>query len=448
MGNSMRKERVGRSGRRLVPDRARPGRLFPYFLIAGLIALAVATTTGLLASKRAAEAVAIDEVRELGESFVATVVEPNLTPDLLAGNQQAIAAFDQLIRDQILSDLAIRVRLSAPDGRILYADEPELIGETQGVEVEKAWALLQEQQSAIVAEFDEAGNQLEAQFGRLLQVFVPVETSSGEKLLLEIDSPFESAAASHSRQIWAAFVPIIFGAVLVLGVLHLPLVWDMTRRLQQSQDEREELLGRAIEASNLEDLRIATELHDGVIQDLAANSFNLAAVDGLIQDGDYPEVRDLVHSSASSIRASILALRELIVEIYPPNLRDEGMDSVIEKFLATAAKDGLRTSFETQGFPDLPPELELLAYRTVRESVRNTVKHAAAEHLCIKVSDGTRPFVVEVTDDGKGFSGDEAPESGHFGLRLLSDLARDLGAKLDVVSAPGQGTSVRLEAIL
>lgn len=448
MHDPMSNGQVGPSGRRLIPDRARPGRLFPYFLIAGLVALAVATATGLVASKRASEAVAIDEVREMGESIVSTVVEPNLSPALIAGDQRAITAFDQLVRDEILSEMATGVRVLARDGEILYADELGLIGERPRVGTEQASAFREEPMSASVTELDEAGSQLESRFDRMLRVYVPVETSSGEKLLVAIDSPFESAAGSHSRQIRTAFGPVIFGAVLVLGMLHIPLVWDMTRRLQQSQDAREELLGRAIEASNLEDLRIATELHDGVIQDLTANSFNLAAVDAMIGDGDYPEVRELVRSSASSIRESISALRELIVEIYPPNLRDEGMDSVIEKFLAAAAKDGLQTSFETQGFPDLTPEMALLVYRTVRESVRNTVKHAAAEHLYIKVSDGTRPFVVEVTDDGKGFSVDEVPESGHFGLRLLSDLARDLGAKLELVSAPGQGTSVRLEAIL
>jgi signal transduction histidine kinase len=417
-------------------------------LIAGLIALAVATATGLLASRRAAEAVAIDEVREMGESIVSTVVEPILSPALVAGDQRAVDAFDQLVRDEILSEVAVGVTVLARSGTILYANEPGLIGESQRIGTEEALALQEEPRSALVTEFDEARSPLEARFGRLLRVHVPVDTSGGEKLLIVIDSPYETAVGSHSRQIWAAFGPVIFGAVLVLGVLHIPLVWDMTRRLQQSQDEREELVGRAIEASNLEDLRIANELHDGVIQDLTANSFSLAAVDGLIRDGDYPEASDLVQESASSIRASILALREVITEIYPPDLRDEGMDSVIEELLISAAKNGLQTSYETQGFPDLTPELDLLTYRTVRESVRNTLKHAEAEHLCIKVSDGTRPFVVEVADDGKGFSVDEAPESGHIGLRLLSDMARDLGAKLKVVSAPGQGTSVRLEAVL
>lgn len=447
MGKSMSNERAGRSGRRLLPDRALPGRLFPYFLIAGVVAVGVATGSGLLASRRVAAAVAFDEVREAGVSIVNNVVEPNLSPALIAGDQGAIDTFDQLARDQILSDTAMRVRLWAADGRILYSDEPEVIGEALGPEAKAAWALPNDHDSAIVAELDGVGNQLEARFGRLLQVYVPVEAPNGEKLLFEMNSPY-SAAAHHSRQIWLAFVPVVFGAVLVLGAFHLPLVWNMTSRLQQSQEQREELLQRAIAASNLEDLRIATELHDGVIQDLAANSFNLAAIDDLIRDDDYPEVRDLVHRSADSIRASMTALRELVVEIYPPNLRDEGMESVIRDFLDLAANDGLAISLEAMSVPDLTPELELLTYRTVRESVRNVVKHAAAEHLWVKVSSGTRPFVVEVTDDGKGFAVDEVPESGHFGLRLLSALAGDLGAKLEVVSAPGQGTSVRLEAIL
>jgi len=87
-----------------------------------------------------------------------------------------------------------------------------------------------------------------------------------------------------------------------------------------------------------------------------------------------------------------------------------------------------------------------LAFRTVRESVHNTIKHAQAQTLRVEITNGTSPFVVEITDDGKGFSPDVPPETGHQGLRLLSDLAADLGAKLEVISAPGDGTLVRLAA--
>jgi signal transduction histidine kinase len=86
-----------------------------------------------------------------------------------------------------------------------------------------------------------------------------------------------------------------------------------------------------------------------------------------------------------------------------------------------------------------------LVWRVAQEAVRNAVRHSGARHLRVAVAqDGAGRLRLEVTDDGAGFDpGTGLPSSG-FGLRGLASLVADAGGRLDVTSAPGQGTTVLL----
>ena len=436
--------RPGRSGRRLVPESGQRRPEFLYFLLAGLVSLAVVAIGGLIASRLVGRDMAVDEIRHVGESLAYTIAEPELTAAIAAGDQEAIDEMDTTIRGQVLPETAVRVKLWDETGRILYSDEPALIGESFPLPAHEREAFESNEAIARVTDLDEPSNRLDNGFGKLLEVYVPVETATGERLVFE--SYFaHDAVDDHSREMWEGFVPIILVTVAVLGGIHFPLAWTMTRRLKRSQQNREQLLRRAIEASNLEDRRIATELHDGVVQELAATSFGLAAVDDMVRSGDEDKALDLVNRSAESVRASMLALRTLVVDIYPPNLRDEGLEGAVESLLESAANAGLTTSLDARGVPELPPELELLAYRTAREGIQNAVKHASADEVHVTLSHENGRFVMEITDNGSGFVPENEPESDHLGLRLLASLAEDVGARFDIVSVLGQGTTLRLE---
>ena len=419
--------------------------LVTYLLILGALSFSVAVVAGYIASGRVGMHIAVDEALAAGDWIANTIAEPNLTDDLLAGDQSSLEEFDRLVQEHVLSTAALRVKLWTADGRIVYSDEPRLIGETFELGADEAAALQNDAVLSEVGDPDEPENRFEADLGPVLQVYRPVQTARGERLLFEVYFSYE-VVTTHSRHVWTALAPIILAGVLVLGIVHVPLVLSLSRYQQRTRVQREKLLRRAVETSNLERRRVAADLHDGVIQDLTATSFSLAAAEELVSDVDDPELGELVARSVDSIRASVAGLRALVVDIYPPNLRERGVEGVIGDLLDSAAEAGLATSFETRGSPDLTPELEMLAYRTVREAVHNTIKHANAHTLRVEISNGTHPLVVEITDDGKGFSPDIAPGDGHLGLQLLSDLAGDLGAKLEVISTPGEGTLVRLAA--
>ena len=75
-------------------------------------------------------------------------------------------------------------------------------------------------------------------------------------------------------------------------------------------------------------------------------------------------------------------------------------------------------------------------------------EHSGAERVAVRGELADGPASLEIADDGRGFSADEAEArrvEGHLGLRLLHDLARDAGGSVEVDSAPGAGTRVRIE---
>jgi signal transduction histidine kinase len=84
-------------------------------------------------------------------------------------------------------------------------------------------------------------------------------------------------------------------------------------------------------------------------------------------------------------------------------------------------------------------------YRVAQEALHNALRHSGGHHVTITVSGASRRIVLEVTDDGTGFDPSSARRSG-LGLASMRQRATAAGGTLRLVSAPGQGTTVRLEA--
>jgi two-component system, NarL family, sensor kinase len=143
----------------------------------------------------------------------------------------------------------------------------------------------------------------------------------------------------------------------------------------------------------------------------------------------------------------VRALRTTLVDIYPPNL-DAGLKPAVAELLEAARADGLSANVRVDVDGRLPAETERVLYRATQEALRNVVAHADATAVDVEIAQADGRAVLTVRDDGRGFAPEEATArraEGHVGLRLLEDLARDSGGRLDLSSTPGRGTAVRLE---
>ncbi len=417
---------------------------FAAFSLAGLLGTAAIAGGSLWASRRAGEAEAMADVRALTELVAQTVVEPNLSPELLAGDADALEQLDDIVAGRVLDDMTLRVKLWAADGTIVYSDERRLIGEVYELEDDKNRSLSSGEVVSEISSLDGPENRFEADLAsQMLEVYLPIDGPDDAPLLYE--SYFAISPVSESAgRIRREFLPVILVPLGLMLALHLGLAWGLTRRLQRNQAERERLLQRAIDSSNLERRRIAADLHDGVVQDLAGTSFAVTAAAESARGADAELARDL-QTAAAGTRRSLRSLRSLLVDIYPPNLQEQGLEAAMVDLLAPADELGIDAALDVLGpVADWPPDRTALVYRVVQESVRNVFRHAEASTLAVGIDGRSSVTAVSVVDDGVGFASG-APANGHLGLRLLSDLTADAGARFSVDSNPGVGTTIRLE---
>ena len=414
------------------------------FALAGLAVLAVFGAAALLALRGLGNAEALRDARQFATLAGQGIVEPTVAPGLLRGEPEAIAAVDRIVQERVLGERVVRVKLWARDGRIVYSDEPRLIGARFPLDAEKLDVLRSGATKASLSDLSGPENRYERGQGDLYEVYLPIRAPDGTPLLFETYQR-RSAVASTGRRIWMPFAALMLGSLVLLWIVQVPLAWRLDRRLRRSQAEREALLVRAVEASDDERRRIAADLHDGPVQDLAGISYSLSAA---AQTEGSPQARETLHQAAAGTRDSMRRLRSLLVEIHPPNLRASGLEAALADLLAPFEARGAETSLRVDPSLGLHEEAERIVYRAAAEALRNVERHAAANRVAVAVEERGEGVRLMVTDDGVGFgTGDRERrrEEGHVGLSLLEELAERAGGRLAVRSAPGDGTTFELE---
>lgn len=417
------------------------------FALAGVIALAIVGVVSFFVTKRIGTSEAQDNAKEITRIVGRGIVQPRLTLGVLRGNPAAIAKLDRLVRARVLEDPIVRIKVWTAQGRLVYSDEPRLIGHRFDLQPDDLYVLKHGGVESGVSDLSRPENRFERSQGKLLEVYLPVRGPDGKPLLFEAYQRFSSIAAS-GRNIWLAFAPALIIALLVLELIQLPLASSMARRITRASREREALLQRAVDASAAERRRIAGDLHDGIVQDLAGLSFSLAAAAKRVGPGSEADAATVLRRGAEETRRSVRGLRSLLVEIYPPNLQQAGLRSAISDLVAPLAGRGIETHLDIPEDLDLETAEEALIYRVAQETTRNVAAHAGARRLDLSVAEEDGRVTLVVRDDGRGFDPeaiDSARGGGHFGLSLLQDLAAETGGRLEIDSTPGRGTTVRLE---
>jgi len=188
-----------------------------------------------------------------------------------------------------------------------------------------------------------------------------------------------------------------------------PLAWSMAQRIRDGQRERERLLGRAVDASNIERRRVAADLHDGVVQELAGLAYGMTAASRKA-GADGAHAGRALADGARGISREMAHLRSLIVEIHPPNLQSEGIEATLSNLTAPLVSRGIDVRLNLSGNLDLPRDAQQLLSRGAQEALRNVVKHAGASAVTVSLSSDGDVACLTVEDDGRGFSqGLQAP---------------------------------------
>ncbi|HEY2172241.1 MAG TPA: ATP-binding protein [Mycobacteriales bacterium] len=417
------------------------------FAAAGVVALVIVAVVGGLVSRGIARDEAIADARLVTAAFGRAVIQPALTDGLVAGDPAALRRMNAAAGGIVNGRTVIRVKLWTPSGRVVYSDEPRLIGKVYPLDSEELDALRQNHADAAVSELSQPENSFERGHGQLLEVYQPVRTPSGQRLLFETYSSYR-AVTDREHRIWVEFAPITLGMLVALQLVQIPLARRMARRLDASQQERERLMHDALAASDTARRRIAGDLHDGVVQDLVAASYSLSGSAERANRSGRPDDSHVLRSAADTVHRGIRSLRSLLVEIYPPSLHTSGLSAVLADLASTVSDRGVDVHLSVPDEIDAAPEAEELVFRVAQEALRNVVSHAQATQVDVELRRVGDLLVLTMADDGVGFDPavpSQTGDRGHFGLRLLRDLATDADASLEVDSAAGRGTRIRLE---
>ncbi len=209
--------------------------------------------------------------------------------------------------------------------------------------------------------------------------------------------------------------------------------------------ENARLYEQAQELAALEERqRLARELHDSVSQALYGIALGAHTARTLL-DRDPAQVAEPLDYVLSLAEAGLAEMRALIFELRPESLEIEGLVSALTKQgAALHARHDITVQTDLSAEPALPLKVKQELYRIAQEALHNTVKHAHASKVDLRLCQTSEAVILEVRDNGRGFDA-TASFPGHLGLHSMQERVKGLGGVLQIESAPGQGTCVRAQ---
>src|SRR5919202_1561161 len=210
--------------------------------------------------------------------------------------------------------------------------------------------------------------------------------------------------------------------------------------------ENARLHERARQAAGLEERqRLAREMHDSVTQSLYGISLYAEAAGRALADGESESAAANMREIGETTREALAETRLLLFELRPPLLEEQGLAAALRTRLqAVESRAGLEVEFECHGQGRLALDQEQELFRLAQEALNNVLKHAHARRVQVCLELAADRAVLEVADDGAGFE-PALGGGGGFGLPGMRERAERLGGTLQIESAPGAGTRVRVE---
>jgi len=407
------------------------------FLVIGLATLVVISVPVALWTPGQAERHTLADCTETTHDLADHAVAPLITDELRAGDPAALRRLDDRLARWESGDYIVRVKVWDPTGRVIYSDLPSLIGETFPLPAWRSDLLSGGVDRTSLGTEHRLDHVLDSDLGELVEVNVRATDATGQPIVFE--AYFNDEAVSAEQEALAGeIIPAFALSLVALQLAQLLPAILLARRIQAGQASRRRLKQQAIEASDLERGRIARDLHDEVIQDLAGLAYALEAEEAHVPHG----VRGLFGRARTILQRDLVTLRAITTELYPPDFTRLGLAEALQRLTRPLAGQGIEAT------TSLPEQIELdqdgaaILYRVAREALTNTVKHADASVVELTISQDEDRTTLTVHDNGRGFDPDITSPDGHLGLRIMRDTVRIVGGDLSISSRPGDGTTV------
>jgi signal transduction histidine kinase len=447
-----------RSGnRRARVVRFSSGRELTVFVGGGLLTTVLVGLVAAFLSHSIAHQQALADSARITDRLSRMVIGP-LVPGYLARDRAGMAELDRVVADRMSDGSLMEVTIWSADGTVVYSDKAEDIGKTLPPSKQLLAAIAGRTTScweddppeadatsvaqALASTADDTGPR------HFVEVYAPLRLEGRPPMVFEAYfnyRPVDDLAGGLLRQI----LPLVLIPLVLLQLIQIPVGLSLGRRLRRSENERIQLLQRDLSASDQERVRFATDLHDGPIQELAGGSYALGAVAATAAD---PQLR-LVSRVQDAVQHSLQNLRGLMTDLDRSDLRSGRLDHTIAGLAEHFRAEGVDVKLELAELPNLSQEVMAALYRVVQGALANAHGHAAGQVTITLASvRSTRPgqpsrVRLVVTDDGVGLDPARIDRSseGYLRMQLLHDRVTSLHGELLLTSAPGRGTTVRVD---
>jgi PAS domain S-box-containing protein len=215
---------------------------------------------------------------------------------------------------------------------------------------------------------------------------------------------------------------------------------------EQKEAHMAELRKRILQAQELERTQLAHEIHDGPVQELAALTFEIGALSARLKD---ESLKTGLTEIATKLGHNIRLLRHIMTTLRPPAVVSFGLATAIERHVEDLRLQQPKLAIELEldeEPPVLPEEIILALYRICQQALYNVVQHAEAEQVWVRLHSDGNLLVLEVEDNGVGFTIPEQlvelSRRKHLGILGMMERATAISGHLTVKSQPGEGTTI------
>ncbi|MBK9710996.1 MAG: GAF domain-containing sensor histidine kinase [Kouleothrix sp.] len=210
------------------------------------------------------------------------------------------------------------------------------------------------------------------------------------------------------------------------------------------RQERSKLLSKEEEVRH----QLARDLHDGPAQALAAITMNVEFIKRLLER-DPSRVFSELDKLGALAKRTTHEVRTMLFELRPLALETQGLDTTLRQYLERFQGNGTLIILESSEISaNLDTRTEGTLFNIIQEAINNALKYAKAEHIWVRLKQSSATLEITVQDDGGGFDLQKVLESyekrGSFGLLNIEERAKLIGGTSEMMSAPGQGTTVRV----
>ncbi len=245
-----------------------------------------------------------------------------------------------------------------------------------------------------------------------------------------------------------AFIVVPMTAVSLCVLAFLAMLWTVyrirVRGLEQRQAEVRALNEQMVKAQEAERMRIAGDLHDGVLQQITSLTLRLGSVKRLMPPDSEAKAK------VSGLQQELIQLgtdiRHMSHELHPALLHEAGLPAALYSYCEECSKvRGLVVACEMDGsVKELSPGAALCLYRIAQEALGNAAKYSAANKVEVRLSRSDGRVCLAVSDDGVGCAPDQIAKSGGLGVINMRERVLQLDGTFEFDSEPGRGTRVRV----